>query len=122
MMHTPPRGTPTGGIPRRWAYSYVILPPQPTAKLTAIRAMLALEHKEAKSRQETWRGQVVVEPLATGILVVADSPDQKKAINRNVEQALQEMSTGFALSTPQALDDGTGSPDAPATPDVPPGT
>lgn len=121
MRNTPPRTPLLGSSPQRWAYSYVILPPQPPAKLTAIRAMMAREHEEARGRKETWRGQVVVEPLATGILVVSDSPDQQKPINRKVEHALQQMSTGFAVSVPQAVDDGTGFPEGPSPgPDVPP--
>jgi hypothetical protein len=116
MMQTPPPSQAAKPPPRRWAYSYVILPPQPEAKLGHIRAMLADEHLAARARKGTWKSELVVEPLVTGILVVADAPDQRKPINHRVERALKHMSTGFALSVPLPIDPDADLPSPPPAP------
>ena len=93
----PPKGV--------WAYAYRIVPPQPEDRLGTIKNLLDLENTEARRDARTWAGRVVVEEQITHILVVSDSPQQDREVNRKLEAALEELKAGFSVSAPMALDD-----------------
>src|SRR5688572_12315173 len=95
-----PVGKPT------WAYAYQIVPPQPEDRLRAIKTLLEDENSVARSSARTWSGRVVVEQQVTHILVVTDSPDQDREVNRRVEAALRAMEAGFSITSPMAVKDG----------------
>ena len=86
-----------------WAYAYQILPPQPAARLHAIKTLLDQAHTEAQRGARTWTGRVVVEEQLTHILIVSDSPEQNHAVNRRLEAKLQELNAGFSLTVPVAV-------------------
>lgn len=90
-----------------WAYAYQILPPQPAARLHAIRALLDHAHLEAQIGERTWTGRVVVEEQLTHILIVSDSPEQNHDVNRRLEAKLQELNAGFSITVPIAVADDT---------------
>lgn len=86
-----------------WAYAYQILPPQPAARLHAIRTLLDHAHTEAQRGERTWTGRVVVEDQITHILIVSDSPEQNHEANRRLEAKLQELNAGFSITVPIAV-------------------
>lgn len=88
-----------------WAYAYQILPPQPAARLHAIRTLLDHAHTEAQRGERTWTGRVVVEDQITHILIVSDSPEQNHEANRRLEAKLQELNAGFSITVPIAVVD-----------------
>lgn len=88
-----------------WAYAYQILPPQPAARLHAIRTLLDHAHTEAQRGERTWTGRVVVEDQITHILIVSDSPEQNHEANRTLEAKLQELNAGFSITVPIAVVD-----------------
>src|ERR1041384_5490284 len=75
----------------RWAYAYRIVPPQAEDQLRAIQTLLDREHSDARRRARTWEGRFVLEEQITHILVVSDSPDQDRQINRRLGLALNEL-------------------------------
>lgn len=90
-----------------WAYAYQVLPPQPAARLHAIKALLDHAHTEAQRSERTWTGRVVVEDQVTHILIVSDSPEQNHEVNRRLEATLQELNAGFSITAPIAVADDT---------------
>jgi hypothetical protein len=88
-----------------WAYAYQIDPPQPEDRLRRIKALLEHEHSDAKLRAETWRGRFVQEQQITHILVVSDTPDQGREVNRKLEAELKELEAGFSITVPMAVTD-----------------
>jgi hypothetical protein len=100
----------------RWAYDYRIVPAQPEDRLRTIRALLDQEHSDARRRARTWEGRLVLEEQVTHILVVSDSPDQDREVNRRLGLALNELRAEFLLTAPMAvandapLRPGTGQP------------
>lgn len=88
-----------------WAYAYGIVPPQAEDQLDAIRILLEKEHSEAQCAARTWTGKLVCEQLVTHILVVSDSPNQSREVNRLLEGGLKQLNAGFSLTVPLALAD-----------------
>lgn len=88
-----------------WAYAYEIVPPQAQDRLGAIRTVLAKEHSEARRAARTWTGRLVCEPQVTHILVVSDSPEQSREVNRRLEGRLKQLKAEFSLTVPLALAD-----------------
>lgn len=94
-----------------WAYAYGIVPSQAEDQLDAIRTLLEHEHSEAKGEARTWAGKLVCEERVTHILVVSDSPDQRREVNRLLEDRLTQLKAGFSLTVPMVLaDDDAASP------------
>jgi hypothetical protein len=91
-------------LPRTlWAYAYDIVPPQAGGQLNAIRTLLETEHSEAQRAARTWTSRLVCERQVTHILVVSDSPDQRREVNRRLEGRLKQVKAGFSLTVPMAL-------------------
>ena len=88
-----------------WAYAYEIVPSPGEEQLNAIRTLLEQEHSDAQQTTRTWTGKLVCEPLVTHILVVSDSPDQEREINRRLEAQLKQRKALFSLTVPMALTD-----------------
>lgn len=86
-----------------WAYAYQIDPPQPEDRLLKIKALLDHEHSNAKHKAETWKGKFVEEKQITHILVVCDSPDQGRDVNRLLEAELKELDAAFSITAPMAV-------------------
>lgn len=88
-----------------WAYAYQILPPQAADRLRAIQTLLDHEHADAQRGARTWGGRVVLEQEVTLILVVSDSPEQNREINRKLEAELKALQAGFSITAPMAVED-----------------
>ncbi len=88
-----------------WAYAYEIVPPLGEDQLNAIRTLLEKEHSEAQRAASTWTGKLVCEQQVTHILVVSDSPDQDREVNRRLEGRLRQLKAQFSLTVPMALPD-----------------
>ena len=102
------RGPPPKTI---WAYAYEIVPPQAELRLRAIRTLLDQEHSDATLRARTWEGRLVRQQQISHIMVVSDSPDQDREVNRRLEAELKELQAGFSLTAPMAVaDDATPPP------------
>lgn len=95
-----------------WVYAYEFARPPEQHQLTAIRALLEREHTAARRAERTWSGRLVYEQRLTHILVVSDSPDQGREVNRRLESRLKLLQAAFSLTVPMALpDDEAPSPD-----------
>lgn len=95
----------SGAAKALWAYAYEIVPPPADDQLAAIRTLLEHEHSEARRAARTWTGRLVHDPQVTHILVVSDSPDQRRDINRRLEGRLKQMQAAFSLTVPMAVAD-----------------
>ena len=94
------------GFPKTlWAYAYEIVPPQAEDQLNAIRTLLEKEHSDARQGARTWTGKLVSQQRITHLLVVSDSPDQSREVNRRLEGRLTQLRAGFSLTVPMALAD-----------------
>ena len=91
-MSIPPRGI--------WAYTYRLTPPQSAERLRKVKKLLALEHREATARDGTWEGRMVVDDRVANILVLSDSPDLDRDVNRRLEAELRAIDSGFAVTIP----------------------
>lgn len=115
-MTSPTLGQPLGqplGVPPSdtiWAYSYEIIPPQPEVRLRAIKTLLEKEHAVASGGARKWEARLLVEHEVTHILVVSDSPDQDREVNRRLEAALRQLDAAYSLTVPLAV------PEAPPVP------
>lgn len=89
-----------------WAYGYEIIPPQSEERLSTIKKLLAAEHGEAKRDARAWRGRVVLEEKVTHILVVSDSAEQDRDINRKLEAELKALNVGFSRTASLEVEDG----------------
>jgi hypothetical protein len=90
-----------------WAYDYAIVPPQAGERLDGLRTILGEEHAAARRAARTWTGRVVCEAHATHVLVVSDSPDQGRVVNRLLERWVGRAHAAFSLTLPLALRAGT---------------
>lgn len=98
--------SPTAPVAKTvWAYAYEFDPPQPEDRLRPVRALLEREHARAAGGDSTWKGRFVRENRVTHILVVTDSPDQGREINRRLEAGLKAIEAGFAITVPLAIDE-----------------
>jgi hypothetical protein len=98
-----------------WAYAYAIVPPQAEEQLGELRTILEREHAAALRTARTWSGRLVCEQRATHILVVSDTPDQGREVNRRLEARLRKAKAIFSLTVPMPLA-ATGAPPHPRSP------
>lgn len=100
-MRKPQQPHPT----TRWMYAYEFGRPPPEDQLDAIRTFLDEEHSAARRAARTWTGKMVCEGQLTHILVVSDTPDQSREVNRQLENQLSRLQAVFSLTAPMVLDD-----------------
>lgn len=86
-----------------WAYAYRIVPPQPSRRLGPIRSLLKNETAAARGGARTWSGRLVLERLATHILIVSDAPGRNQSINRRLEAELERLDATFSVTEPLAV-------------------
>ena len=87
-----------------WAYVYQLVPSQTEDGLRSITTLLDNEHLDAQRGARTWTGKVVVlEQQITHILVVSDSPEQNREVNRRLEAELTELKAGFSVTAPMPV-------------------
>lgn len=83
-----------------WAYSYRIVPPQPKRCLGTIRTLLDHEHIAARESARTWASRLVLERQATRILIVCDSSDHGRAVDRALAGEMRRLQATFTLTEP----------------------
>lgn len=88
-----------------WVYAYQFAPPLAEEQFSAINALLAKEHSAARRAARTWTAKLVCEQRLTHILVVSDSPDQGRAVNRRLEGRLKRLQAAFSRTVPMVLAD-----------------
>ena len=88
-----------------WAYAYRIVPPQPSRRLGPIRRLLKDENASARGGARTWSGRLVLERVATHILIVSDAPGRTHSINRLLEAELERLEATFSVTEPLAVAD-----------------
>jgi hypothetical protein len=94
-----------GPAPREvWAYGYEIDPPVALDRLETIESLVDEEHTNAKLGARTWQGRLVVDEKVTHILVVSDTPDQDREVNRRLAAELKRLDALFLVSSPRELD------------------
>lgn len=86
-----------------WTYAYQIVPPQAEDRLGAIKTLLDDEQADARVRARTWVGRVVLEQQITHIMVVSDSREQNREVNRRLEAELKQLNVGFSVTAPMAV-------------------
>jgi hypothetical protein len=86
-----------------WAYSYQIVPPQPSRRLGTIRTLLKDAVVAARGGARTWSGRLVLERRATHILIVSDAPGRDHSINRQLEAELERLDAVFSVTEPLAV-------------------
>jgi hypothetical protein len=77
--------------------------PHAESRLETIEFLLDRENAAARGGDWAWAGRVVVEPEATYLLIIADTPDQDREINRRLEAELIEMGAEFSITLPLAI-------------------
>jgi len=85
-----------------WAYSYQIVPPQPSRRLGTIRTLLRDETAATPRGARTWSGRLVLERRATHILIVSDGPGRSSPINRRLEAELARLDATYSVTEPLA--------------------
>jgi hypothetical protein len=98
-----------------WAYTYQIVPPQPVAKLKHLKGVLEAEHADATLRSDKWEGRLVADDRITHLLVLSDSADLDRDVNRKIESELRALDARFSVTVPLAVVPGVPTP--PAKPD-----
>jgi len=88
-----------------WVYAYVIVPPQPSGRLGAIRALLRGGGAAARNEQRTWSGRLVLERHATHILIVSDAIERDQPVSERLEEELARLEAGFTVTEPLAVTD-----------------
>ena len=86
-----------------WAYTYEIVPPQPSSRLGPIRTLLKDATAAARGGARTWSGRLVQERLATHILIVSDAPGRTHSIDRWLEAELERLDAAFSVTEPLAV-------------------
>jgi hypothetical protein len=100
-----------------WVYGYQIVPPQTEGRMEPIRALLDDENSNARLGARTWNGRFVHEERITHILVVSDSPDQDREVNRRLESALKELEACFSVTAAMVVEAEEATPVATGRPD-----
>jgi hypothetical protein len=103
----------TGRDPPRpplWTYAYQIEPAEVEERLLSVRTLLGDERIEVGEGERTWVARVVTEKRVTHILVVSDSPDRGREINRRLEAELTRLQVGFSLTAPMEVAAATRTP------------
>ena len=86
-----------------WAYAYQIVPPQTRSRLRAVAGLLESEHSAARRGSRTWNGRLVVGARTTRILIVSDSLERCRAVNRRLDAQLNLLKVAFSVTEPWAL-------------------
>jgi hypothetical protein len=83
-----------------WAYAYRVVPPPPSDGLGKIRKLLDSENAFAFEHARAWAAQLILEQRSTQILVVSDSPEQNRPVNRRLETELAQLDAQYRLTDP----------------------
>jgi hypothetical protein len=95
-----------------WAYAYRLLPPRATDRMSTILELVDQENADALRNARTWTARLVAESRVTHVLVLSDTPDLDRGMNRRLEARLQELDVRFTVTLPMRVDE---PPDAETT-------
>jgi hypothetical protein len=110
------RGIESGVPPREeslWAYAYQLQPPRTTDVVSTIAEIVNRENADALRSAGNWTARLVTEPQVTHVLVLSDTPEQDREMNRRLEARLRELDIPFTVSLPMRVDEaapGTSTP------------
>lgn len=102
------RGIESGALSREeslWAYAYQLLPTRSTDLVRAIADLVNRENTDARGSAHTWRARLVTEPQVTHVLVLSDTPERDRDMNRRLEARLRELDVRFTVSVPMRIDE-----------------
>jgi hypothetical protein len=93
-----------------WAYAYQLLPPRATDRMSRILALVQKENADALGNARTWTARLIAEQQVTHVLVLSDSPDLARGVNRRLEATLRELDVRFTVTLPMRVDEPTDGP------------
>jgi hypothetical protein len=88
-----------------WAYAYQLLPPRATDGMSGILELVHQENADALRNARTWTARLVAERQVTHVLVLSDTPDLDRDMNRRLEARLRELDVRFTVTLPMRVDD-----------------
>jgi hypothetical protein len=86
-----------------WAYVYQIVTLQPWTRLGTIRTLLNNETAASRSAARSWAGRLLLDRNTMRILIVGDSPEQNREVNRRLETQLKNVGAGYSITAPMAI-------------------
>lgn len=92
-----------------WAYAYQLLPSATTDLVSTIVELVNEENAGALRSAHKWTARLVTEPQVIHVLVLSDTPELDREMNRRLEARLRELEVRFTVSLPMRIDE----PDAP---------
>lgn len=114
MVDTPRVGS---GKPSKeeplWAYAYQLLPPRATDRMSSILELVDQENANALRNTRTWTARLVAEPQVTHVLVLSDTPDLDRDMNRRLEAKLRDLDVRFTVTLPMRVDEPSPDPETP---------
>lgn len=97
------------GVPSReasvWAYAYQLLPPRTGDLVSTIVELVSRENADAARSAQSWKARLVTEPQVTHVLIVSDTPELDREMNRRFEARLRELDIRYTVSLPMRVDD-----------------
>lgn len=102
------RGIESGALSREeslWAYAYQLRPPRTTDLVRTIAELVNQENEDALRGAHTWTARLVTEPQVTHVLVLSDTPELDREMNRRLEARLRELDVPFTVSLPMRVDE-----------------
>jgi hypothetical protein len=88
-----------------WAYAYRLLPPRATDRMSRILELVHQENAEALRDARTWTARLVAERHVTHVLVLSDTPDLDRGMNRRLQARLRELDVRFTVTLPMRVDE-----------------
>jgi hypothetical protein len=94
-----------------WAYAYQLLPPRATDHMSGILELVDQENADAQRNARSWTARLVAEPQVTHVLVLSDTPDLDREMNRRLEARLRELDVRFTVTLPLRVDEPSPDPE-----------
>ena len=86
-----------------WVYSYRLSHPQEPGRLRKLRTLIKNARAAALKREATWEGRLVDDERVAHILILSDSPDVDREVNRLIEAELRALDAGFDVTVPMEV-------------------
>lgn len=96
-----------------WAYAYELLPHRATDRMGGILELVDQENADARRNARKWTARLVTEPQVTHVLVLSDTPDMDRDMNRRLEARLRELDVRFTVTLPMRIDEPSPAPENP---------
>jgi hypothetical protein len=96
-----------------WAYAYQLLAPRATDRMSTILELVDRENADALRNARAWTARLVAEHQVTHVLVLSDSPELDRDMNRRLEARLRELDVRFTVTLPMRVDEPSAEPETP---------